>query len=115
MKLRTLGKSDIEASVVGLGTWVLGGGTVWGQDTDDAESVRAIQAALDAGINLIDTAPGYGFGRCEEVVGRGIAACADGIVCRHERRRNCPSWQPDPADGGYEEVASALPSNPLGK
>jgi len=59
------------ASRVGLGTWAMGG-FQWG-GTDDDESVRTIHAALDLGINLIDTAPAYGFGHSEEVVGRAIA------------------------------------------
>jgi len=60
-----------DASRVGLGTWAMGG-YQWG-GTDDDESVRTIHAALDLGINLIDTAPAYGFGHSEEVVGRAIA------------------------------------------
>src|SRR5258705_9791336 len=61
----------IAASRVGLGTWAMGG-TQWG-GADDDESVRTIHAALDRGINLIDTAPAYGFGHSEEVVGRALA------------------------------------------
>ena len=61
----------VEASRLGLGTWAMGG-YQWG-GTDDDESVRTIHAALDQGINLIDTAPAYGFGHSEEVVGRAIA------------------------------------------
>ncbi|MDX9754036.1 MAG: aldo/keto reductase [bacterium] len=72
MKTRPLGTSGIETSVIGLGTWVLGGDDCWGANPDDAEAVRTIQASLDAGINLIDTAPAYGFGHSEEVVGKAI-------------------------------------------
>jgi aryl-alcohol dehydrogenase-like predicted oxidoreductase len=61
----------VDASRVGLGTWAMGG-YQWG-GTDDDESVRTIHAALDLGINLIDTAPAYGFGHSEEVIGRAIA------------------------------------------
>src|SRR6516165_4602723 len=61
----------IPVSRVGLGTWAMGG-FQWG-GTDDDESVRTIHAALDRGITLIDTAPAYGFGHSEEVVGRAIA------------------------------------------
>jgi aryl-alcohol dehydrogenase-like predicted oxidoreductase len=61
----------LPASRIGLGTWPMGG-FQWG-GTDDDESVRTIHAALDRGINLIDTAPAYGFGHSEEVVGRAIA------------------------------------------
>src|SRR5215470_8181684 len=61
----------IPASRVGLGTWAMGG-YQWG-GADDKASVRTIHAALDLGISLIDTAPAYGFGHSEEVVGRAIA------------------------------------------
>src|SRR5262245_38807319 len=61
----------IPASRIGLGTWAMGG-VQWG-GTDDDESVRTIHAALDLGVTLIDTAPAYGFGHSEEVVGRAIA------------------------------------------
>ena len=61
----------IAVSRIGLGTWAMGG-VQWG-GTDDDESVRTIHEALDLGINLIDTAPAYGFGHSEEVVGRAIA------------------------------------------
>jgi aryl-alcohol dehydrogenase-like predicted oxidoreductase len=56
---------------VGLGTWAIGG-WMWG-GSDEAESIRTIHAALDLGITLIDTAPVYGFGRAEEIVGKALA------------------------------------------
>jgi aryl-alcohol dehydrogenase-like predicted oxidoreductase len=62
---------DIRASRIGLGTWAMGG-VQWG-GADDDQSVRTIRAALDLGITLIDTAPGYGFGHSERVIGRAIA------------------------------------------
>ena len=80
MQSRPLGTLAINASVVGLGTWVTGGGAVWGTDPDDQESIRAIQAALDSGVNLIDTAPGYGWGRSEQVVGRAIKGRRDAVI-----------------------------------
>jgi methylglyoxal reductase len=91
MRTRKLGNSGIEASVVGLGAWVLGGGTVWGKDTDDAESIATIRAALDAGITLIDTAPAYGFGRSEEVVGKAIHGRRDKVVLATK----CGLWWDD--------------------
>jgi aryl-alcohol dehydrogenase-like predicted oxidoreductase len=78
MKYRKLGKSDLQVSTVGLGTWAIGN-DFWGS-VDDDESVRALQAGLDAGINLIDTAPAYGAGHAEEVVGRAIAGRRDEVV-----------------------------------
>lgn len=61
----------IRSSRIGLGTWAMGG-TQWG-GANDEESVRTIHRALDLGITLIDTAPAYGFGHSESVVGRAIA------------------------------------------
>jgi len=70
MRYQSIGDSDIKASVVGLGTWVMGG-WLWG-GADEQESIHAIQCALDEGITLIDTAPIYGFGRSEEIVGKAL-------------------------------------------
>jgi len=79
MQFREIGKSGISASAVGLGTWTIGGGTWWGE-TDDRESVATIQAALDAGVNLIDTAPMYGWGKSEEVVGKAVKGRRDKAI-----------------------------------
>jgi methylglyoxal reductase len=78
MKMRPLGESGIQASVIGFGAWAAGGWT-WG-GADDQESIRAIHAFLDAGGNLVDTAPIYGFGHSEEVVGKAIAGRRDRVV-----------------------------------
>jgi aryl-alcohol dehydrogenase-like predicted oxidoreductase len=71
MERTNLREVPIPCSRIGLGTWAMGG-FQWG-GTDDDESVRTIHAALDLGIDFIDTAPAYGFGHSEEVVGRAIA------------------------------------------
>ena len=78
MRHRLLGQSGIEASVIGLGAWAIGG-WLWG-GTDEEDAVRAIHASLDAGIDLIDTAPAYGLGRSEEIVGKAIAGRRDQVV-----------------------------------
>src|ERR1700722_13673486 len=62
--------TPLRVSSVAIGTWAIGG-WMWG-GTDEAESVATIRAALDHGINVIDTAPVYGFGHSEEIVGKAI-------------------------------------------
>jgi len=90
MQYRTLGKSNISASTVALGTWAIGGGPWWG-DSDDNQSAKAIQAAIDAGVNLIDTAPAYGWGHSEEVVGKAIKGQRDKVVLSTK----CGLWWKD--------------------
>ena len=71
--MESMAISDIGLTVsrVGLGTWAIGG-WMWG-GTDEAQSIAAIRGALDRGVSLIDTAPVYGFGRAEEIVGKALA------------------------------------------
>lgn len=72
MKYNMLGTSGIEVSEYTLGCWPFAGGDVWG-DQDDGDSIGAVHAALDGGINFFDTAEGYGAGRSEEVLGKALA------------------------------------------
>jgi aryl-alcohol dehydrogenase-like predicted oxidoreductase len=75
MQKKRLGNSDLELTPIGVGAWAMGGGGwafAWGPQ-DDNESIEAIQAALDGGVNWIDTAAVYGLGHSEEVVARAIA------------------------------------------
>jgi aryl-alcohol dehydrogenase-like predicted oxidoreductase len=74
MRMRRLGSSGPEISVVGYGAWEAGGGSEWGSAKPDQQIVEAIGAGLDAGINWIDTAEVYGSGRSEELVGRAVGA-----------------------------------------
>lgn len=71
MKLTQIQGTSLRVSPVAIGTWAIGG-WMWG-GTDEKESVATIRAAFEHGINLIDTAPVYGFGRSEEIVGKAIA------------------------------------------
>jgi aryl-alcohol dehydrogenase-like predicted oxidoreductase len=78
MTLRTLGRSDMKITRIGIGAWAIGGGKWefgWGPQ-DDAESVAAIRAGLDRGMNWIDTAAAYGLGHSETVVARAIKGLA---------------------------------------
>lgn len=78
MEKRPLGQSNINASVVGFGAWAIGGWT-WG-GADESDAIKAIHAFLDAGGDLIDTAPVYGFGVSEETVGKAIADRRDKVI-----------------------------------
>lgn len=71
METSRLAAADLQFSRIGLGTWAMGG-WMWGGT--DEESIRTIHSAIDRGITLIDTAPVYGFGRSEEIVGKALAS-----------------------------------------
>ncbi|MCX6594752.1 MAG: aldo/keto reductase [Acidobacteria bacterium] len=74
MQTRALGNSDLQLTPLGIGAWAIGGGGWkfgWGPQDDD-DSIAAIHAGLDAGLNWIDTAAIYGLGHSEEVVGRAV-------------------------------------------
>jgi len=70
--------TELRVSRVALGTWAIGG-WMWG-GTDETKSIATIRAAVDHGINVIDTAPVYGFGRSEEIVGKAIAHARSNVI-----------------------------------
>lgn len=72
METIEIGTSGITASRIALGTWAIGG-WMWGGTSDLDESIRTIRSAVERGITLIDTAPAYGFGRSEEIVGTALS------------------------------------------
>ena len=78
MLTREIGRSGIGASVVGLGTWAIGG-WMWG-GTNEADSIDAIKASIDEGVSLIDSAPAYGQGLAEQIVGKAIKGQRNGVV-----------------------------------
>ena len=85
MTLRTaqLGRTGLQITRVGFGAWAIGGGGWefgWGPQ-DDGQSITAVHRALELGVNWIDTAAAYGFGRSEEVVGRALEGWPSGRTC----------------------------------
>jgi aryl-alcohol dehydrogenase-like predicted oxidoreductase len=91
MLKRTLGKSNLEVSAIGMGCWAIGGPWDWAQPgqerypvgwgtTDDDESIRALYAAQDMGINFFDTAANYGAGHSEVLLGRAFKGKRDKVV-----------------------------------
>jgi aryl-alcohol dehydrogenase-like predicted oxidoreductase len=79
MHTRTLPGTDLALSVVGMGCWGIGG-EHWGEDGSDARSEATVRAALEHGINWFDTAPIYGWGHSEEVLGRALGAERSQVV-----------------------------------
>jgi methylglyoxal reductase len=72
-----IGNVGLDVSRIGLGTWAIGGGPAFGGADTEELGVKTIKTALDVGVNLVDTAPGYNFGRSEEIVGKAIAGRRD--------------------------------------
>ncbi|PZU30630.1 MAG: aldo/keto reductase, partial [Actinomyces sp.] len=68
-----IGDAGPEVSRIGLGTWAIGGGPAFGGADGERRGAATVRAAPGLGVNLIDTAPGYNFGRSEEIVGAAIA------------------------------------------
>jgi aryl-alcohol dehydrogenase-like predicted oxidoreductase len=88
MEQRPLGRTGADVSVIGLGTWQLGGD--WG-DVDDDSAAEVLDAALDAGVTLLDTADVYGDGRSEERIRRSLVTREDRpFVATKADRRDDP-------------------------
>ena len=105
MDIRKLGSSDLQLTTIGLGTWAMGGGAWkfgWGPQ-DDQASIQAIHKALDLGVNWIDTAPIYGHGRSEQVVGEAIRGRRNSLIIATKCGR---VWEP-----GSIEIGKSLKAN----
>ena len=79
MEYRKLGDSDLEVSVIGFGGWGIGGAPFWSTEGDHP-SCKAILKAFDLGINFFDTAPVYGFGHSEELLGKTLKSVRDKVI-----------------------------------
>jgi aryl-alcohol dehydrogenase-like predicted oxidoreductase len=88
---RVLGKSGLEVSALGMGCWAIGGPWIWAQpgeepqpagwgNIDDKESIRAIHAGLESGINFFDTAANYGAGHSEKILGQALRGRRERVV-----------------------------------
>jgi aryl-alcohol dehydrogenase-like predicted oxidoreductase len=112
---RTLGRSGIEVSALGMGTWAIGG-TMDGKDgksygwgaVDDAESTRAIHRALDLGVTLFDTADAYGIGHAEEVLGKAVVPVRDRVVIATKWGSRVEDGKMAGSDGSPGYVRTAL-------
>ncbi len=93
MQNRTLGKTGLSVSEIGFGAWAIGGG--WGAASDE-DSKKAILAAVDAGMNFIDTAEGYGNGRSEQVIAAALAETKQEVVVATKIPPAPGPWPPSP-------------------
>jgi len=107
MKTRKLGYSDLNLTTIGIGTWAMGGGDWkfgWGPQ-DDQDSVTAIHAGLEQGINWIDTAPIYGHGHSERIVGNAIKGIRDSVIIATKCGR---VWEGDSREIGKSLKAESI-------
>lgn len=102
MQYRALGKSGLEVSEIGFGGWALGG--QWGRQ-DEKDSVAALHKAVDLGLNLIDTAEGYGSGRSERVIAQALQGRSEPIYVATKTPPREGPWPPSP----YCHVAERYP------
>ncbi|MCP4849424.1 MAG: aldo/keto reductase [Verrucomicrobiaceae bacterium] len=100
MLKRILGKSGYEVSEVGFGAWQIGAD--WGDEVSREAANEALHAAVDAGVNFIDTADVYGGGRSESIIGEFIGERQEQIYVATKMGRATESW-----DSGYDEVSRA--------
>ncbi|MGI9241359.1 MAG: aldo/keto reductase [Verrucomicrobiales bacterium] len=99
MRDRTLGNTNYKVSEIGFGAWAIGAD--WGEVTEE-HAHEALNAAIDAGMNFIDTADVYGFGRSERIVGEVVKARSENITIATKMGRGSKGW-----DDGYDEIAKA--------
>lgn len=109
METRTLGKSGVDVSVIGLGTWPMGG--EWWGGADDAESVRTIHRALELGVNLFDTAEAYASGHAEEVLGRALAGRRQQAVIADKVAPN--HFEPAQIEAAFEDSCRRLQTDSI--
>jgi aryl-alcohol dehydrogenase-like predicted oxidoreductase len=93
MKKRLLGKTGFETSEIGFGAWAIGGG--WG-DQAESDSLEALKTAIDAGVNFIDTAAGYGDGKSERIIGEFLKGREEKVFVATKTPPAPGIWPPSP-------------------
>jgi aryl-alcohol dehydrogenase-like predicted oxidoreductase len=93
MKYRRLGKTGLKVSEIGFGAWAIGGS--WGPQSD-ADSVAALNRALDKGVTFIDTAAGYGNGRSEKIIAEVLKSQSESVVVATKTPPQAGPWPPSP-------------------
>ncbi|ARI75631.1 aldo/keto reductase [Halobacillus mangrovi] len=115
MKKRSLGNTEIQVSEVGFGAWQLGNEKDWGKMTDD-EAIHLVSEAMDAGCNFFDTAPNYGSGKSEELLGKAFKGKRDQVVisskCGHASNGE-QTFEPEKMISSVEESLRRLQTDYL--
>lgn len=93
MKYRTLGRTGVSVSEIGFGAWAIGG--LWGEQKD-SDSIEALHRAIDRGVNLIDTAAGYGRGRSERIIARVLKDRTERVYVATKTPPAPGLWPPSP-------------------
>lgn len=109
MEQRPLGQSGVTVSVLGLGTWPMGG--EWWGGTDDDESIRTIHRALDLGITLFDTAEAYAAGHAEEVLGKALAGRRERAVIADKVAPN--HFEPSQIEAAFDDSCRRLQTDTI--
>ena len=106
MKFRKLGRTGLNVSEIGFGAWAIGGS--WGPQSE-ADSTAALNRALDLGVNLIDTAAGYGDGKSERIIGGVLRTRRDEVIVATKTPPAAGPWPPSP----YCLMSERYPENYL--
>ncbi|WP_163192257.1 aldo/keto reductase [Clostridium thermarum] len=107
MKKRPYGATGKFVSEIGFGAWQLGNAKDWGTMSDE-EAIKLVHAALDSGVNFFDTAPGYGLGKSEELLGRALKGRRDEVVINTKFGHHADGSSDFSADRIREAVEGSL-------
>ena len=106
MKYRKFGKTELRVSEIGFGAWAIGGS--WGAQKE-SDSLEALEAAVDAGVNFIDTAAGYGNGKSERIIGEFLKSRSEKIFVCTKTPPKPGNWPPSP----YDKIEERYPERYL--
>ena len=104
MRYRKLGRTGIEVSEIGYGGWGIGRG--WGTRDDD-EAIKALNRALELGVNFFDTALGYGRGHSEKLIGQAVSQSRDQVIIATKIPPKTSRWPVLP----HEPVSETFPAD----
>ena len=105
MQYRMVPRTEIKVSTIALGCWQFAGGAMWGEQ-EEKENIQTAHAALDCGINLFDTAEGYGAGKSEEVLGKALKGRRQEAIIA--TKASGPTYEPDELEAACDKSLKRL-------